>query len=124
MSARIHNVSIDCHDTYALARFWSQVFDCPMEPDDFPGDPEAMLRPEGGPTVLFLAVPEGKQVKNRVHLDLQPTDRTRAEEVTRLLALGATHLADHIGPNGEGFVVLADPWGNEFCVVRSAAERA
>ena len=124
MSARIHNISIDCHDTYALAGFWAQVFECPRQPDDFPGDSEAMLLPPGGPEVLFLAVPEGKQVKNRVHLDLQPTDRTRDEEVRRLLEIGAVHVADHIGPQGQGFVVLRDPEGNEFCVVRSAAERA
>lgn len=45
MSARIHNIGIDCHDTYALAGFWAQVFECPRQPDDFPGDPEAMLLP-------------------------------------------------------------------------------
>ncbi|TYB97316.1 VOC family protein [Micromonospora sp. WP24] len=124
MSARIHNISIDCRDTYALAGFWAQVFDCPRQPDDFPGDPEAMLLPPGGPEVLFLAVPEGKVVKNRLHLDLEPADRTRDEEVERLLGLGATQVADHRRPDGSGWVLLADPEGNEFCVVRSAAERA
>ncbi|MEV6372054.1 VOC family protein [Micromonospora musae] len=124
MSARIHNISIDCRDTYALAGFWAQVFDCPRQPDDFPGDPEAMLLPPGGPEVLFLAVPEGKVVKNRLHLDLEPADRTRDEEVERLLGLGATQVADHRRPDGSGWVLLADPEENEFCVVRSAAERA
>ncbi|MFF5215005.1 VOC family protein [Micromonospora sp. NPDC000442] len=124
MSARIHNIGIDCHDTYALAGFWAQVFECPRQPDDFPGDPEAMLLPPGGPEVLFLAVPEGKTVKNRLHLDLEPTDRTRDEEVERLLGIGARHVADHIRPDGAGWVVLADPEGNEFCVLRSAVEKA
>ncbi len=124
MSVRIRNVSIDCRDTYELAGFWSQVLDCPRQPDDFPGDPEAMLLPEGGPMVLFLAVPEGKTVKNRLHLDLEPTDRTRDEEVERLLGLGAALTADLRRPDGTGWVVLADPEGNEFCVLRSAAERA
>ncbi|MGQ5260033.1 VOC family protein [Micromonospora sp. ZYX-F-536] len=124
MSSTIHNISIDCHDTYALAGFWSQVFDCPRQPDDFPGDPEAMLLPSGGPEVLFLAVPEDKAVKNRLHLDIQPTDRTRGEEVERLLGIGAVHVADHVGPTGGGWVVLADPEGNEFCVLGSPAERA
>ncbi|MEU5561655.1 VOC family protein [Micromonospora musae] len=124
MSARIHNISIDCRDTYALAGFWAQVFDCPRQPDDFPGDPEAMLLPPGGPEVLFLAVLEGKVVKNRLHLDLEPADRTRDEEVERLLGLGATQVADHRRPDGSGWVLLADPEENEFCVVRSAAERA
>ena len=104
MSSTIHNISIDCHDTYALAGFWSQVFDCPRQPDDFPGDPEAMLLPPGGPEVLFVAVPEGKTVKNRLHLDLQPADRTRAEEVERLLGIGATLVADHAArPAGVGW---------------------
>jgi predicted enzyme related to lactoylglutathione lyase len=53
-----------------------------------------------------------------------PTDRTRDEEVERLLGLGATLVADHRRPDGSGWAVLADPEGNEFCVERSAAERA
>ena len=69
-------------------------------------------------------MPEPKTVKNRVHLDLEPTDRTRDEEVERLLKIGATLVADHRRPDGTGWVVLADPEGNEFCVERSAAERA
>jgi hypothetical protein len=124
VSARIHNIAVDCHDTYALAGFWAEVFECPRQPEDLPGDPEASLLPPGGPMVLFLAVPEGKTVKNRLHLDLSPTDRTRDEEVARLLGIGATHVADHRRPDGSGWVVLADPEGNEFCVVRSEAERA
>ncbi|MFC0004019.1 VOC family protein [Micromonospora siamensis] len=124
MSSRIYNVSVDCRDTYALAGFWSEVWGCPRHPDDFPGDPEARLDPPGGPMVLFLAVPEGKAVKNRLHFDLKPTDRSRAAEVERLLGLGATLVADHSRPDGGGWVVLADPEGNEFCVLRSAAERA
>ncbi|MFG3555478.1 VOC family protein [Micromonospora sp. NPDC047557] len=124
MSSTIHNISFDCRDPYALAGFWSQVFDCPRQPDDFPGDPEAMLLPPGGPEVLFIAVPEGKAVKNRLHLDLEPADRSRADEVERLLGIGAVHVADQIRPDGSGWVVLADPEGNEFCVLRSAAERA
>ena len=62
-------------------------------------------------------------VKNRVHLDLWPTERTRDEEVTRLLGIGATLFEDHREPDGTGFVVLADPEGNEFCIERSAKER-
>jgi len=68
-------------------------------------------------------VPEPKTVKNRVHLDLMPDDRTRDEEVERLLGIGAALVADHRKPDGGGWVVLADPGGNEFCVERSAAER-
>ncbi|TDB72746.1 hypothetical protein [Micromonospora sp. KC723] len=61
MSARIRNLGIDCRDTYALAGSWAQVFDCPRQPEDVPGDPEAMLLPPGWPDVLFLADPEGDE---------------------------------------------------------------
>ncbi|MBO0869191.1 MAG: VOC family protein, partial [Micromonosporaceae bacterium] len=95
----------------------------PANPNS-PGDPEALLVPrDGGPGLLFVPVPEAKTVKNRVHLDVVPTDRTRDEQVTRLLALGASLVADHRRTDGTGWVVLADPEGNEFCVERSAAER-
>ena len=96
-------------------------------PDDpnLPGHVEAYLEPtDGGPGLLFVTVPEGKVVKNRVHLDIAPLDRTRDEEIARLLALGATLVADHRNPDGTGWGVLADPEGNEFCVERSDAERA
>jgi predicted enzyme related to lactoylglutathione lyase len=68
-------------------------------------------------------VPEPKTDKNRVHLDLVPADGTRDEEVERLLGIGATLVADHRRPDGTGWVVLADPEGNELCIERSAAER-
>ena len=73
--------------------------------------------------LLFIPVPEGKTAKNRMHPDLAPVDRTRDEEVERLVALGATRIADHRAADGAGWVVLADPEGNEFCVERSDAER-
>jgi hypothetical protein len=66
--------------------------------------------------LLFIRVPETKAVKNRLHLDLVPTERTRDEEVSRLVAAGAAVVDDHRGPEGRGWVVLADPEGNEFCV--------
>jgi len=52
-----------------------------------------------------------------VHLDLHPVDRSREEEVARVLALGATQLADHRRPDGSGWITLADPEGNEFCIL-------
>jgi hypothetical protein len=69
-------------------------------------------------------VPEAKTVKNRVHLDLVPADGTRDEEVERLLGIGAILVADHRRSDGMGWVVLADPEGNELCIERGAAERA
>ncbi|MFF3848917.1 VOC family protein [Streptomyces sp. NPDC002328] len=121
MTSRIRHVTIDSSDAYALASFWSEVFGEPLAADDNPGDPEALIEGAG---LLFVTVPEKKTVKNRVHLDLQPQDRTRDEEVDRLLALGATLVDDHRKPDGTGWALLADPEGNEFCVERSAAERA
>ncbi|MER6982790.1 VOC family protein [Streptomyces carpinensis] len=121
MTSAIRHTTIDCADAYALAGFWSQVLDLPVHEDGKPGDEEALIEGAG---LLFVTVPEAKTAKNRVHLDLQPQDRTRDEEVERLLALGATQVDDRRNPDGTGWVVLADPEGNEFCVERSAAERA
>ena len=124
MRSSLRNVTIDCRDAYALASWWAQVLDRPLHDDDRPGDPEAVvLLGDGLPNLLFEVVPESKQVKNRVHVDLQP-DHPRDDEVERLLGLGATLLDDHRRPDGTGWVTLADPEGNEFCVERSAAERA
>ena len=127
MAALLRNITFDCADPYALAQFWGEVTGYTEDPDNgnAPEDEEALLVPPGdGTNLLFIRVPEPKAVKNRVHLDVTPTDRTRDEEVDRLLALGATQVADHRRPGGLGWVVLADPEGNEFCVERSAAERA
>ncbi|WP_234434785.1 VOC family protein [Streptomyces pyridomyceticus] len=115
-------MTIDCADPHALASFWAQVLEGTLGEDDNPGDEEALVE-SAGAALLFIRVPEGKSVKNRVHLDVQPQDRNRDEEVERLLALGATVVGDHRVPGGKGWVTLADPEGNEFCVERSHAER-
>ncbi|WP_380284412.1 VOC family protein [Kitasatospora purpeofusca] len=122
MASLVRHVTIDCADPYALARFWAQVLDGTLGEDDNPGDPEAVVE-SAGASLLFIRVPEGKTAKNRVHLDVQPQDRTRDEEVERLLALGATLSGDHRTPDGKGWATLLDLEGNEFCVERSAAER-
>ncbi|MDO3700447.1 VOC family protein [Micromonospora sp. C28SCA-DRY-2] len=126
MFPRIHNISFDCHDTYALAGFWSAVLGYARHADDVPGDPEAVLLPPdgAGPHVFFQRVPETKAVKNRVHVCLEPAGRTRDEEIDRVLGLGAVLVDDRRRADGTGWVVLADPEGNEFCVLRGAAERA
>lgn len=123
MASHLHTMTFDALDPYGQARFWAAVLEVPMSPLDNPGDPEALVATPRG-DVLFVQVPDAKQLKNRAHLDLQPTDRTRDAEVERILALGATSYADHRSPDGTGWVTLLDPEGNEFCVVRSAAERA
>ncbi|WP_280695619.1 VOC family protein [Kitasatospora sp. GP82] len=123
MASLVRHVTIDCADAYRLGGFWAEALDSTLHEDDKPGDPEALVAATGI-TLLFVTVPEAKTVKNRVHLDLQPQDRTRDEEVERILALGATLVADQRRPDGTGWVTLADIEGNEFCVERSAAERA
>lgn len=123
MTSLIRHLTVDCTDAHRLATFWAEVLGGSLAEDDFPGDPEATVSTAAG-ALLFVAVPEAKAGKNRLHLDLQPQDRSRDEEVERLLALGATLVADHRRPDGTGWATMADIEGNEFCVERSAAERA
>ncbi|MER6104368.1 VOC family protein [Streptomyces sp. NPDC001832] len=123
MVSVLQNVAIDCADAYELARFWSEVTGCPLHPEDKPGDPEIDVMLPEGPLLHFNQVPEPKTVKNRIHLCLRPTT-SREEEVNRLLGLGATLVADRREPDGSGWAVLADPEGNEFCVLRSKSDRA
>lgn len=123
MTSHVHHVTVDCADAHKLATFWAEVLGASLADDDCPGDPEALVETPGA-ALLFVTVPETKSVKNRLHLDVQPDDRTRDEEVERLLALGATLVADHRKPNGRGWATLADPEGNEFCVECGARERA
>lgn len=123
MRTRIRTITFDCARPEIVGRFWAEVTG--RELDWEPGDPEALVLGEDGqPELLFLPVPESKTVKNRVHLDLQPAERSRDEEVERLVGLGARVVEDFRQPGGTGFVVLADPEDNELCVERSAAERA
>jgi catechol 2,3-dioxygenase-like lactoylglutathione lyase family enzyme len=120
MTSAIRHTTIDCADAYTLAGFWSEVLGLPLHEDDHPGDEEALIEAAG---LLFVTVAEPKTAKNRIHFDIQPQDRTRDEEVERLLGLGAKLFDDRRKPDGTGWAVLADPEGNEFCVERSAGER-
>ena len=120
MNPTIRHITFDCTgDPYDLAQFWGALLGRPLADDDKPGDPEAFVAdPDGGPGLLFVRVEEGKTAKNRIHFDLQPKGRTRAEEVERAIALGARQLADHTRPDGKGWITMTDPEGNEFCVER------
>ena len=129
MTSFISHTTVDCHDAYALSEWWKQVLgyvDIEGDPN-LPGHEECMIvSPDTGHRLLFIEVPDEKKVKNRIHLDLQPHAGTRDEEVERVVGLGATEFddqRDHHGP-GIGWVVLQDPEGNEFCILRSAEERA
>ena len=121
----VRSITVDCADPYRQALFWSEVTGWREDPSDpnHPEDPEGRIVSPQGFSLLFIPVPEGKTVKNRMHLDLIPLARGRDEEVTRLLTLGASLVGDHREPDGTGWVTLADPEGNEFCVERSARER-
>jgi len=128
MTARVSHTTVDCRDAYALSQWWKGVLDYGDVEDDpnLPGHEECMIvSPDGSHRLLFIEVPEAKSGKNRIHLDLEPVEGTRDEELARLLAHGAVEVADlrgQYGP-GTGWVVLADPEGNEFCILRNLAER-
>ena len=128
MSIRWYSVVVDCHDIKAQSRWWAEALDWRIvfESDDEVGvvPPHALDETrdipllERGPGLDFVRVPEGKAVKNRLHIDLAPpADGDQAAEVRRLQALGA-RLAD-VGqdPGAVTWVVMADPEGNEFCVL-------
>ncbi|MFJ3579289.1 VOC family protein [Streptomyces rubiginosohelvolus] len=125
MVGKFTELAIDCADPAALARFWCSVLDYEVQGVEEgeevvtigpPSVPEGKNRPGPVPPALtFARVPEGKTLKNRLHIDVNPTDREQDEEVERLLALGARR-AD-VGQGGASWVVLTDPEGNEFCVL-------
>jgi hypothetical protein len=123
MTSKFTELVIDCADPSSLARFWCSVLDYEVQDEDdeivmigSPAVPEGKSRLGPVPPALtFARVPESKTVKNRLHIDVNPTDREQDEEVRRLLALGARHV--DVGQGDVSWVVLADPAGNEFCVL-------
>lgn len=129
MTSRISHTTLDCTDAYALSQWWKGVLgyvDVEGDPN-LPGHEECMiLDPVSGHRVLFIEVPDPTPGKTKVHFDLRPTDATQEEETQRLLGHGATLYADlrgKYGP-GTGWVTLADPEGNLFCVLTSDGELA
>src|SRR5690349_375555 len=120
MSLRWQSVVIDANDPAPLAEFWCAVLGREVTYSD---DDEIVLEPPVGspergvsPDLLLLRVPDGKAGKNRLHIDLRPENQD--EEVRRIEALGATRVSIGQGPEAT-WVVLADPEGNEFCVLRA-----
>lgn len=119
MSLRIQCVCIDSHDPSKIATFWETALGWRRT---FENNDEVVLEPPAGsredgvvPDLLFLRVPEDKTLKNRLHFDLRPDDRDA--EVRRLVELGAQHI--EIGQARDAsWIVLADPEGNEFCVLK------
>lgn len=112
MSLEWEQVIIDARDPAALGRWWQEALGWVVV-DDAPDEFEIRPAPDRLPGLLFVDVLDPKTTKNRLHLDLRPDDQEA--EVARLLALGATKV--DIGQADESWVVLADPEGNEFCVL-------
>lgn len=129
MTSFVSHTTIDCHDAYALSEWWKPVLgyvDIDGDPNE-PGHDECMIRdPGSGHQLLFIEVPDDELPGKRIHLDIAPREGTRDAEIERLLAHGATLVADRRGDwgPGTGWVTLADPEGNQMCVLRNAAERA
>ena len=127
MGSRLTEIVVDCHDPVAQAGFWAAALgyhvvrseDGQVEIGPWEREPadlaDRVRRAPMTPMLVFATVPEGKTVKNRLHLDLRPVGCSHAEEVERLIGLGARR-AD-IGQGAVPWVVLADPEGNEFCVL-------
>ena len=125
MTSKFTELAIDSADPHSLAQFWCSVLGYEVLAHDEDGSVNigSPLVAEGddrlgpvAPTLTFALVPEAKSVKNRLHLDVNPTDRDQEDEVRRLLDLGARH-ADVGQGDDVSWVVLADPEGNEFCVL-------
>ncbi len=117
MPLLISQLAVDAADPAAQARWWQEVLGGTIDGED--PDEVAVTFDTGLPELLFLRVPEAKTVKNRLHLDVRPPDGSDQEtELRRLLELGATRADVGQGPDVT-WVVLADPEGNEFCLLRS-----
>ena len=124
MSSLVDALNVDCRDPRLLADFWSKVLGYrPGDADEDADDESASIVPAEGATgwtMLFFVVPEGKSVKNRLHLDLSPPE-TMAAEVERLVAAGAT-VQGRVDEGGSFWTVMLDPEGNEFCVLRGPGD--
>lgn len=121
MSCRLSELVVDCHDPVALSAFWREVLGYVELGREEPED-GIEIGPASGfgglaPTLVFSRTSEPKTGKLRLHIDVNPVDRTQAEELDRLLALGAKPAS--IGQSGdEPWHPLQDPEGNEFCLLR------
>jgi predicted enzyme related to lactoylglutathione lyase len=116
MTARIGDIVIDCNDPRRVAEFWCAALGYRMTEFDDTG--VAVAGHSSAPTLLFLTSADHKVHKNRIHFDICPVEgSTRDEEVARLETLGAVRV--DIGQVGGSWVVMADPGGNEFCVMNT-----
>ena len=115
MTSTLTEILIDCADAERLAAFWCDVLGWKILDRD-EGDIEiGVPGARDAVAIVFQPVPESKTIKNRIHLDVKANDGDQAAEVERLIALGARRI--DIGQGDVSWVVLADPEGNEFCVL-------
>lgn len=129
MAVFVSHTSVDCHDAYALSEWWRVALGYEMDPSDpnEPGHDECWIQdPATGHALLFLEVPDEELPAKRIHFDVRPRERTQADEVAWLVDHGAVEVADRRDIHGPdtGWVILADPEGNQFCVLSSQAELA
>jgi predicted enzyme related to lactoylglutathione lyase len=116
MTSVINEICVDCADPERVAAFWAAALHWePQRKEDYLWMSASGNPGDGGLILVFVPVPEPKTVKNRVHIDVSPSGCEQAEEVERLIGLGARHV--DIGQGEVPWVVLADPEGNEFCVL-------
>lgn len=118
MRSAILNVTFDCHNPRVVSTFWGAVTGYSLEEVKTPGNNYwvASAHDDKWPRLVFVKVPENKVVKNRVHIDLMPVEQDQDVELDRLLRLGATIVDDRRTLRPGGWIVLADPEGNEFCL--------
>jgi predicted enzyme related to lactoylglutathione lyase len=116
VGSTLTEVVVDAADPRRLSAFWAEVLGWEVTDEDETG---VEISPPGGgrPKLVFVPVPEAKAGKNRLHLDVNPTGCDQVAELARLHALGATDV--DIGQGDQTWYVLADPEGNEFCLLRT-----
>lgn len=116
--ALLLNVTTDCRDAARVAAFWSGLIGWPASFEDMPGNPYWVVGDPAGslPRLVFVTAGEVTGEKNPVHLDLLPVDGAQEKLLDRALALGAKVIDDRRELEPGGWIVLADPEGNEFCL--------
>ncbi|MEO7752402.1 MAG: VOC family protein [Terracoccus sp.] len=126
MALALSHTTINARDAHAQSVWWADLLGYHEDASDpnLAGHEECMIfSPDESHRLLFIEVPDAKQGRNRIHLDLRPVDATRDEERARVLGLGASDVEDRRTDDGRGWWVMADPEGNEFCILRSDGER-
>jgi hypothetical protein len=115
MAAVLTEIVIDCRDPKVVAGFWAAVLGWTVVDDEHGYSWVSSTGDWAPPILVFVPVPEAKAVKNRIHLDVNPAGNEQATELERLLGLGAVPV--DVGQGDVPWVVLADPEGNEFCLL-------